>query len=119
MIIARPRWETKFIQVLSRAITDVVTAPSHQVKLAINGLVYRHQRSGFFADREMYYNFRQDGAEAFNYYNYAIPAGAKDLKDRRHQLHCGKSICAVGGTAIGYTTQTGLLGLDGIYIPFP
>jgi len=105
MIIAQPRWQNNMIQVLSRAITDVVTAPTYNCKQALNGLMYRHNRSGFMIERDVYYNFRHDGAEAFGYYNYANPPVAK-LTKVGTTTFVANSHVQFGGTAGYYNTNT-------------
>lgn len=63
------------IAVCDRANTDGVTKPSYDVLVGINGLIRRYVRAGLWAVMDAYYNFRHDGAEAFNYYNIRRPTG--------------------------------------------
>ena len=113
MIIYKPRWENRLILALNRAITDVVAAPSHKVKLAISGLIYRHNRSGFMLDREVYYNFRHDGAEAFNHYNLKNPSTTKITRSGTVTFVPNSHVTFNGPS--GYYNTNKALGIDAIY----
>lgn len=80
MIIAKPRWQKNYIDVLDRATTDGVTKPSYAQMIKHSGLIARHVRSGLWGVLDVYYNFRQDAVEAFNYYNWKTPASNKITK---------------------------------------
>lgn len=80
MINAKPRWTKAYIDALNRAITDTVTAPVFAYKLKDDGLIQRHQRSGWWSTVSVYYNFRHNGAEAFGFYNLKDPANNKITK---------------------------------------
>ena len=119
MINAKPRWQKDFINVLDRAITDGIAAPSFLQKIKINGLVARHVRSGFWATRDVYFNFRHDGPEAFNYYSYKNTSSFKITKTGSTTFTTNTKVLFGGGHYdtnynLGLTTFPSLLSSIGI-----
>jgi hypothetical protein len=104
MINAKPRWTKNYIDVLDRATTDTVTKPGYAQMLKHNGLIARHQRSGIWTLTDVYYNFRHEVAEPFNYYNWKAPATFKITKVGTGTTQTSNTKVAFNGASGYYNT---------------